>query len=535
MARSALVVAIAALIVVPVRAGLTAVRNNEVLFMPDLFETSMAVAGALHGRQFVGAWSRLGLYHPGPLWFYWAAPFQAAAGDQPAGLFLAALMLVSVCSVATVLVVTRALGPMHGLVAAVVVLAAIHQLSIAGLAYPWNPTIVILPVTLGMVCAASTCSSGSYWTAGGAVVTGAVVAQAHLGGLVLGGALVVVGLLAPIAVRHRMGGRQRWGAWSVVVLLSLVPWIPVLYDQVAGVGNFGSVVGYAVDGQVDERFPAVPSDNPGDELSVAQVVPRVASMTALVKSDVARWGGAEYLSGLQHRSMTSSVIVYLGLLGVAVLGSLLPRLRPSWEVPTFTVWLCRVSIGGAVIQMMAATRARGEFRYYLIAGAAGTGVVLWMATALLVVAAARAWAGRRFADGSRTVTPHAAVAGVVLVLLIGLGAPMQPFDGIPLRIDHDAPLIRTLLLAAPGDGFWIEPTKSGDLAASFALVASLDHHGRRVRVTGPYVAHFSDDNRSATEGRRIELVDPEEALPDDCSEVGEMHGVVVCLRGDAVP
>lgn len=71
-----------------------------------------------HFDQNVGPLSRIGLFHPGPMWFYWCAPFLRLSRGEPTGLFLAALTLVSVCAGVILEQVRRSLGISAALVTA---------------------------------------------------------------------------------------------------------------------------------------------------------------------------------------------------------------------------------------------------------------------------------------------------------------------------------------------------------------------------------------------------------------------------------
>lgn len=529
--RGALIGGVAALVLLPLRLGRRVERAHLVLFMPDLQETLAASMGAAHGRQFVGAWSRLGLYHPGPLWFTWSAPFTALAGDQPSGLFVAALALAGAAAAATAILVARALGPTHGLLAVVVLLAALHQLSLAGLAAPWNPTVLILPVTLGLVAAAAATARGSLAAAAVGAVAGAFVAQAHLGALVLGAVVIVASVAGVIRARRRDAERATpWWAWAILAALVAAPWAPVLYDQLDGSGNALAVARYAATGTVEERFPAeLPS--PSASLSLLQVPTHVAATTALVEAEVAQWAGADFVRGRDHRPHPASSVVLLALVVVVAGGALAPRLRWRDRIPPFTVWLCRLSGAALLVQIAATVRARHEFRYYLIAGSSGVGVALWLSATLvasgLLVTAARP---RRSLPALRAAT---VAVVVVAVVAIAPRPAMQDFPGFRVELDHDHPTVLALLDAVPSGGFSLAADRVGHLGPQGHILASLDHHGRRVQVTGRYASRFSDYNRRAGAGRQILLVAPGETAPPGFRSVGPYGTDVVWVEAGA--
>ena len=82
---------VAALPALPVLlVGVRTVRARTTWWTPDLLQTLLAVRSAEHLQQLAGPWSRIGIAHPGPAWFYAAAPSLALAGGHPSGLVLGA-------------------------------------------------------------------------------------------------------------------------------------------------------------------------------------------------------------------------------------------------------------------------------------------------------------------------------------------------------------------------------------------------------------------------------------------------------------
>ena len=61
------------------------------------------------------------------------------------------------------------------LVVAATLALGVGQLSTRGLAAPWNPTIVILPVTAGLVCVAVVAIRGRTWPAVAGILLGTLV------------------------------------------------------------------------------------------------------------------------------------------------------------------------------------------------------------------------------------------------------------------------------------------------------------------------------------------------------------------------
>lgn len=521
-----LLVVVMIVVVAPMKLGWRARRDGLILFMPDLFETLAATVGAAHGSQYVGAWSRLGLYHPGPLWFYWAAPFTAFSSDQPASLFFSALTLVAVCSAATLAVVCRAAGPNSAIMAALVLMVALHQLSLAGLAYPWNPTVLILPVVLGLVCVAAVAATGSMPTAFVGLLAGSFVAQAHLGSLPLGGAIVVATIAALVLARR--GQSTKVHTWVLLGCLAVVPWLPVLYDQAYGEQNLATVVSYLATGDVDERFPPEPS-SASPSFSLPQVATRYVAMASLAEQGTARWGGADVAGGLEHdpsRVSLAAMVAALALVGLGAIGSI-PR--TSVRFAPFVAWLSRAALVAFAIEGVAAIRVRGEFRYYLIAGVSGVGVVGWMAAALVAAGVAKSiFETSRL--GQRHWLQHAGHAvAIVAVLLLAQTKPLNSFPGFEVRIDQSDATVSEILDQVPSGDFLMRVDDLSSLSSANRLALSLQHHGRRVNVTGRYVSHFADRNRQSQSGIAITLIPPSEDAPPGCENMGMYGEYSVCI------
>lgn len=520
MRWSVAVVGAAALAAAPVALGFRIVRERSVLLMPDLLETALAAQGAGHGQQFVGAWSRLGLYHPGPLWFWWASPFFAAAGAQPSGLFFAALALVAVGGPAVVAMIGVEAGALGGGVAAVTLLAAVHQLGLVGLAAPWNPTVLIVPVAVGLVAAAVSWRRAVWWTAPVAVAAGSFTAQAHLGAVGLGG-LITASTLAGV-VRQRRSIVRPWRLGLALAVVLVAAWSPVVFDQVAGSGNLGAVSRYVATGEVDPRFAPEPPSR-SLQLQPEGVVAQLASVTAMVEGDGASWAGADFQRGLEHRPSPWSVATLVVLVGCAVAGIWTDGfLRP----------LSTLALLGLLVELVAAARGRHEFRPYLIAGGAGVGIVLWLVAALLVTR----WLRPRLRLHRPVPRLVAMTVGCMAVGFLALSLPVDRFPGLPLSIDHRSSAIARIQRLDPASGVELRVDDVRLLNAQQRLVLALEHAGVRVGVHGRYGSRFSDRQRRHRGGREIVWSPADSSRPASCRPLGPFADGSLCLmpaRGSA--
>jgi hypothetical protein len=196
----------------------------------------------------VGAWSRFGWAHPGPLLFWLLAPFYRMFGvtGVPAGVGLINV----VCIIVTIVVAHRRGG---------VQLAALVGLMISLLAYtngydtlldPWNPWAAFLPFVAFLVLVWSVLC-GDLLMLPVAVVAGSFAAETHAGYLPLVAGLLLLATLwciVPIVRdRHRVSirrsGTTKWLA--VAAGMGILAWVPPIVEQLSGGHNLRRVLSYS--------------------------------------------------------------------------------------------------------------------------------------------------------------------------------------------------------------------------------------------------------------------------------------------------
>jgi len=503
------------------------VRRRRVLYAPDVFQSVLASMAAAHGQQYVGAWSRIGINHPGPAWFYWAAPFSIAFGHHPSALVLAAGALAAAGATVAIVVIGRASGGAAGAVAAAVVLAGLVQLDVVGVVAPWNPTIVIFPIAAGMVCAADTWSRGSLWSAAGAVLFGGLVAQSHFGTVGLGIVIIVGGLLGARHGGRRVGRPVTATAALVLAVVAVVPWVPVAMDQVFGEGNARAVASYAVAGTIDGQ-PARYRQGGSQQLSAVDSVRQLASVTFLVEPNVALWAGIDVPAGERHAPSRRSWVAGLFVLGLAGAFARPTRRWPEGGL-RHSAWMCRAGLVGFACQLVATLQLRDEFRPYLVAGSAGVGLTLWLGIATGALGWVRA---RGPAPISRWI-PEASVA--VLLLVAALAYPRLDWriEGAPLP-PRAPSTFRSLLAETGGSPVMLRTNSARLLGTYYTFTWELEQRDIPVSVRGPWSYRFSDRQRRLPfAGREVLLRDPAAPPRDDCNDVGHYRSVVVCVRDPA--
>ena len=105
---------------------------------------------AVHFEQLLGPYSRFGFNHPGPLFFYLASiPYRVA---QNFGALIFVTALLSLVCLAVVLVASRKIWGIRGLWATATMVTVISfRFSPERFRDPWNPYLVILPITLALL------------------------------------------------------------------------------------------------------------------------------------------------------------------------------------------------------------------------------------------------------------------------------------------------------------------------------------------------------------------------------------------------
>jgi len=156
--------------------------------LPDGYlDTDMALLEiytrhALHGKQFLGPYSRFGWNHPGPAYFYLLASVYGLSGGSSSSLFLCA-RLINVISVALLLGLLIVLARLDdsALLFCLICLTAIYvaRLGPFVLHSPWNPRVVILPFTLLILSCAALAEGRIIWLPA-CLIVGSFLIQTHV-------------------------------------------------------------------------------------------------------------------------------------------------------------------------------------------------------------------------------------------------------------------------------------------------------------------------------------------------------------------
>ncbi len=197
-----------------------------------------AVRHVWTGDTLLGPYSRFRWSPPGPLFFYFAAPFQALFGASSTGLYVATCVVNAGASATIVSSVRLFARRSHAIAALVVVLTWFVAFGNVA-ANPWNPFIVVLPLMAFLVTSAMF-ARGRIGAVYPAVVFGALVAQHHVAAVSTVLVSGVVALIAFLVGTHRRGGLVREVGWRLVLAAAVlvVLFLPPLTEQLtAPVGN----------------------------------------------------------------------------------------------------------------------------------------------------------------------------------------------------------------------------------------------------------------------------------------------------------
>lgn len=181
----------------------------------------------------VGAFSRYGWSHPGPIWFLVLAPFEAVGGSV--GMVVGSI-LVTGCVLAVVVdLVWRRLGGLAATISILALALAIAGVDAFGIVVPWNPNLAWPLYTLFLVLLLLVAIDRRLEDLAIAVFVACVLVQLHVGYALLAGLpLIATTLMLPWTnaagrrrIWHGIRGRRAW-LWLVIGALI---WLPPILEQ----------------------------------------------------------------------------------------------------------------------------------------------------------------------------------------------------------------------------------------------------------------------------------------------------------------
>lgn len=354
----------------------------------------------------VGAYSRFGWDHPGPLMFYAMAPFYRLVAPEH-GLLFATAVTNLLFTLALVLVVLR-----YPLARALIVLAAfaLYQrgVGVADLTDPWNPSVSLMPFALYLLLCVEVAEGRRSWPLPAAVAVASFVGQSHAGMLpavvLIGGTAIGLRLwrMRRLAGADPRSGVQPLTARTVALTgaLGFFLWLPPLIDQVARTGNLGHLV----------RFTLGMDDTPLGPIQEGAMPPGdVLTSSSWLLNPLGPWlrfPGTEQQYGFPLLGHASPVFLLLTV-GIVAAAALLPwyasreasRAKAadagksdSWNPDdSWNVSAAAVAAAGLVAVVAAMISLRGVPFYYLGRWTGTVVLMAWVAFGWSVVLALRTY------------------------------------------------------------------------------------------------------------------------------------------------
>ncbi len=195
---------------------------------------------AEHGAQRLGPESRFHIHHPGPVFFYAAAPVYALMGETPKGMEAAALVW-NLAFLAALLRGAGRLAPNGGPVLAALLLGVLVQgRGLGFLLSPWNPHVAMLPFAVALLASARLATGDGRALPVLALAASAVVQNHVFWGLPLAftGAASLLLCLWPAArraCRIPTGERgPKWGSLAATGAILALLWALPIVDELTG-------------------------------------------------------------------------------------------------------------------------------------------------------------------------------------------------------------------------------------------------------------------------------------------------------------
>lgn len=458
----------------------------------DVALIELSTRMATTGDQLLGAYSRYGWHHPGPVWFYVSAPFLWLTGGASRSLILAALLTNGIAALAVVAVVRRHAGEVAARWAAAVICAYVVMVGIDRLWSPWNPDVIILPAALVVVLAAAA-TTGSWWSLVGSAAVASLAMQGHIATVPSLGVVVLAGAAGWWwTVRGDAPAAPGWPAVTsmalgVVVVAAI--WAPPAYEQLTDDrGNVTRLVDFSRNPPADRVHghpPATAARAVGDQVAIVPLGWDVAG------------------DGPVGRVLRVGVA-----LAVLALGAVVWRRARAAHAP-FVAAMAGLGALAVVVAVVAATRVVGGYGHYMLRWASAVVVPTWVALGL--------WMARRPHRRRPRLVASIATASLVVGALAAVwhtaGDDGEPLPHSP-ETDDAVAMVEGALEDRGIERFSIELPKSRFYLAT-GMVNVLYRRGRDVRVEDRWARTFAEPLREqGDEEAVVVLVDPEAGLDD---------------------
>ena len=194
----------------------------------------------------LGAWSRWGWAHPGPLLFWLLAPFYRVFGQT--GVLIGMAILNLACMLAAVLIGYRRGGARLAVLVGLMVALLAHGVD-AQVVDPWNPWAAFFPFVVFLLLVWSVLCDDLVMLPI-AVAVGSFSVQTHVGYLPIVAGLLVLSVCAVVgrvARNFPPAERRRSLRWLAIAAgVGVLVWLPAIVDQLSGGNNLRALLSYSL-------------------------------------------------------------------------------------------------------------------------------------------------------------------------------------------------------------------------------------------------------------------------------------------------
>lgn len=459
------------------------------------------------------------VHHPGPAEL-WALRVPMLVSDAAAVPLFTIALLNALLLAATVFWSFRIGGPWAAALASAMVLLSSGGSAPYVLVDPWNP-FVAMPALWCFLAATIALFARRWWALPWALAAGTFAAQAHLSvapiiaAVALGSAAVAAPRAWRLSHEHRLGTRLRAHRAPLLtsVVLGLVLWWPVVWDELAGSHNLRAIVGA---GRGEGSSTGVVGLRAGWD----KVADGVAFPPAFVEGyDLS---ARLHLSGALARSVLTLVLL-LAAVAIAV------RWRRRHPIVAAASFVSVLALGSGVFVMARLPQSlfqafKGHNDLWLRpASALLWGTLLW--AALVAVRERREATGAAsrddMSDGRVVLVRTVAVLAVPVVLALTASIRAMPIQPGPVVSAKQAAELLPGLVDRSGT-YVVEGGNDLDgFSIAAALVLALEREGIDVRVPPDLAASFGTHRTRGAEGARTITVamNDGDAVPPSPSSV----------------
>ncbi|HVH45876.1 MAG TPA: hypothetical protein VM925_26160 [Labilithrix sp.] len=348
----------------------------------------------------LGPYSRFHWHHPGPLFFYLAAPFEAMFGTASTGLFVGTCAI-NACAAATLVCMVRVCATRVHAIAALAVMLAWFAAFGNVAANPWNPLVIVIPLMTYLV-ACALAARGESRAVIPAALFGALAASTHVAAIttvLVAGAASAVGF----AIRRRRDlvqrDKRRIAIGAAVVLLALTP--PVVDQLTESPGNLRTLVHFFSHREAPSKSFSTALRN--SVIATSWMPDRLISRTLPDEGWIAHGMRWDAMPAKVSRTARTLAFVHVLLVTLAAL--------VAFRRDTASLAIVAFGVLGELVALFALRSIVGDDLHYLVFWTTAASSVAWIGAFSAVFRAASAL--KTGAKGQRLVRGSLVVCGLL--------------------------------------------------------------------------------------------------------------------------